>query len=320
MKDKILNIILSPILTIVLTIIFIFYLSFLKSNTYTSQSIISLKDDNAGAISLLQNPLLGLNASSNLDELKTFLISDEAMYDLKNSMDMTKFFGLGKADFFSAYKTYVLFDYNFKDYLQDKISILVDPISGTLLIESTAFSPEDALALNIKNIEIANNFLTKKQNLSSEISRINALCRLSVTQGGLGNINEIRISNKVDRSEISAETGGDLLLEIARQNSKNCQEIFEFSSNQDLSEKNIINSKYLSEIKSSSIKDILKQYYNNSVLSLTSSDKISIVSEPQKPLFKDKKNILLNSLLLLFGLFLVQISVNTIVRLYNEFL
>ena len=87
MKDKILNIILSPILTIVLTIIFIFYLSFFKSNTYTSQSIISLKDDNAGAISLLQNPLLGLNASSNLDELKTFLVSDEAMYDLK------KFYG-----------------------------------------------------------------------------------------------------------------------------------------------------------------------------------------------------------------------------------
>ena len=77
-------------------------------------------------------------------------------------MDMNKFFGLGKADFFSAYKPYVLFDYNFKDYLQDKISILVDPISGTLLIESTAFSAEDALALNIKNIEIANNFLTKK--------------------------------------------------------------------------------------------------------------------------------------------------------------
>ena len=156
--------------------------------------------------------------------------------------------------------------------------------------------------------------------MSSEISRINALCRLSVTEAGLGGIDKIRINKSVDRSEISANTGGDLLLEIAKQNSQNCQEIFELSSNKDLSKKNIINSKYLSEIKSSSIKDILKQYYNNSVLSLTSSDKISIVSEPQTPLFKDKKNIILNSILVLFGLFLVQISVNTIIRLYNEFL
>ena len=66
---------------------------------------------------------------------------------------MKEFFGIDKADFFSAYAQGHS-DRNFKKYLLNKIDIGVDNSSGNLVITTKAFTPEDSFILNLKILSL----------------------------------------------------------------------------------------------------------------------------------------------------------------------
>ena len=291
---------------------------FFLSPTYTSKSIISLKDNESGP-SLLSSDLSFFSSSSkSLEMLRLFILSDEGIHSLLEVIEIDDVYGFPNVDPISSYKKVFT---NPNTYIRNKLSLSIDPDADSLEISSIAFDPDQALRINLALIHLSNVFFTRNQQVSSRISMISNLCKLLLSQEELDNLFIIPEDTSETKNTFKQmDNASSQLYYSALQAMKNCNG--EGRSKQINPSQSITysGSSFINEVKSAYIEKNITTYYDDLVKSLTNPDMITVVSEPQKPLYEDdSQKVLLFFLIYLFS-FLLFFSLKTLLRVYSDVL
>ena len=292
---------------------------FLSSNTYKTESIISLTQDDSVSLpnSLLSSSLINNSSGKEIEELRVFLESGESFNIILEKINIDKLFGFPKGGIFSSYFPQIDKDLN---YLSNHINIETSNDSGTLSLTTTAFDSVDSYNLNLVLISLANYYFTRKQNYSAQLKKMNALCELAIAQAGetSESFNFAESTSSLLPDDVGKyDSSNGLLLDSASKYSSSCRSYIEkelTTRNQDS-----LGTIYERLIQTETEKSIKSDIFKNTVLSLTSSSKVNIVSEPKIANYAENKNILLNSFLILVLVFALQITFKVISRVYSDF-
>tara|TARA_B100001027_G_scaffold107454_1_gene74051 strand:+ start:7967 stop:8899 length:933 start_codon:yes stop_codon:yes gene_type:complete len=307
----------------VVTLTYYITIQLIFPSTYTSTSVIAIKDNNQGFNASSLFSLISVPPAA-LQQMQVFLESEEALNIIKNSFPVKEFYTLSEGGLFKSYNIlgleegYIGADFN--SYLRDKISIEINREANTISINSTTFNPEYSKKLNIALIGVANFYFTRKKNVAASITKINKECELLLSKS---DIEKMPYEANKDPQNIDLEninSGNELLYNLAAVSSKKCKNIFNDFENLQVNEKGYDSSTvYFKNLSTEGIRNAMKGIFQNSVDLLTNSDNLVIVSEPQSPIAKDEKRALLKSALLFFVLLLSFFSLNTLRLILFEF-
>ncbi len=319
MLDKLKKLLSSNLLPVYCFGLSLLVITFLSSNLYKTQSIISLSQDDSVSLpsSLLSSSLISNTSGKEIEELKVFLESGESLDIILKKIDINKFFGFPKGGIFSSYFSELNKD---PDYLSKHIDIQTNNDSGTLSVTTSAFNGDDSYNLNLMLIALANYYFTRKQNYSAQLKKMNALCELAIAQAGETsenfNFSESTLSLLPENVGIYDSSNG-LLLDSASKYSSNCRSYIE--NEEKVNNPDSLGTIYEKLIQTETEKSIKSDIFKNTVLSLTSSSKVNIVSEPKIANYAENKNVFLNSFLVLVLIFAMQITFKVISRVYSDF-
>lgn len=319
MLDKLKKLLSSNLLPVYCFGLSLLVITFLSSNLYKTQSIISLSQDDSVSLpsSLLSSSLISNTSGKEIEELKVFLESGESLDIILEKIDINKFFGFPKGGIFSSYFSELNKD---PDYLSNHIDIQTNNDSGTLSVTTSAFNGDDSYNLNLMLIALANYYFTRKQNYSAQLKKMNALCELAIAQAGETsedfNFSESTLSLLPENVGIYDSSNG-LLLDSASKYSSNCRSYIE--NEEKVNNPDSLGTIYEKLIQTETEKSIKSDIFKNTVLSLTSSSKVNIVSEPKIANYAENKNVFLNSFLVLVLIFAMQITFKVISRVYSDF-
>lgn len=290
---------------------------FLTSNQYKTESIISLAKDDSVSLpsSFFSSSLINNASGKDIEELKVFLESGESLNIMLARIDFNSVYGFPKGGLFSSFYSAFGRDSN---YLSNKIDIITNSDSGTLSFTTYAFNSQDSYELNLLLISLANYYFTRKQNYSAQLKKMNAMCELAIAQAG--NSDEFKdfsdsMSTIMPENVSSFESSSSLLLNTASSYSESCKNYINGRKSTTESSITIFDK----VIQTDTEKSIKSDIFKNTVLSLTSSSKVNIVSEPSLARHAESKMIFLNSFLILVLIFSLQITVKVISRVYSDF-
>jgi hypothetical protein len=310
-----------PILlpSLVISLIYMITLSTYISPKYKSESIISVSSsDESGSVSSalgFVSNFLGSDINQSIGDLKTYLESDNAVYDLKKLIKLESIFLNNDIDFFSRYKPNAR--YSLKDFLK-KVIILKTDDSGNLLIETYAYTSQDAYKLNLALIMLSSNYFDKRQNLSSKIAIQKDICQYQMSKNGFpfSNLDEL----------IQPDNKPSVLIDIESYNSANDMllqkaESFMTACNTDEKGAQLIDipNNTLRDLNNESLKQLIGNIYSKSISAITMSDAIEIVAEPSINSKTESKNIILKSTFMFIFMSLSIITLLIIFKLRNDF-
>lgn len=313
-----------PILipSIFISIIFMLVSFFYMTPRYTSESIISVSSEADPSINSamgIVNNILGSNVDNSVGDLISFLESDNATNDLNKAVNIESIYSSSHIDLFSRYKKNS--KVSLKKYLKKRINLKSDS-SGNLVIESTAFTPEDAFKINLAIIMISSNFFDKRQSLTSKIAIQKDLCQFEISKDGITNENINFLLNIIEPKSSDIKVGeynsaNEMLLNKADLFSEFCSSP---SKKSNLSKIDIpIPNSTLRDLNNESLKQLISNIYRNSISTITMSDALEIIAEPSIANKENSKNIFLNSLIVLLFSILFFSTLLIIYKLRKDF-
>ena len=137
------------------------YYGLIATNRYVSQAVFVVRSGNqatntAGLSSLLT--MLGVGQSqSNGHEVEAFLTSREAVQQLAEQLPLASLFHASWADPLSRFPNLLFSDTQegLYRYLQTRISVRMDQMSGVQTLQIEAFRPEDAIRIASDLLDLA---------------------------------------------------------------------------------------------------------------------------------------------------------------------
>ena len=204
--------------------------------------------------------------------------------------------------------------------MEGKLKISVDANSNTLVLETYAFSPEDAKLFNLSLVDLISDFLTKKARLAAINSRSGKICELYLANSGLIglNINEIEFESEALLDESSSlnkllVNKADNFKEycINKLNNPSVSEGYEESLNIPAFELRAVNAE--------ASKNIITEIYQDSFGIISESEYIDIVAEPVVADKPESKLTFLISIIVYAITFISLITVKIFIRLTDEF-
>lgn len=303
---------------LLITFVFFFHNTLIVSKTYTSTSIVAIKDNNQGLNASSLFSLISVPPAA-LQQLQEFLESEEASNILQSEFNVEEAFTSNDIDIFSKFNSFgiseMLFNQSLNRYIQNKLTVTINREANTIEIATMAFSPTAAKKLNLAIISIANYYFTRKKNISAQITKINQECEYLLSKS---NVNEVSIDQFANNNLMepdTVETANELLLAHAASMAERCKELVNSLSRAGSVNKPV----FVDNLSAENARASLRSIFRNSVDLLTNSDNLVIVSEPQTPERHDNKGIVLKSLMLFVTLVLSLFSLETLRKILFDF-
>jgi capsule polysaccharide export protein KpsE/RkpR len=297
----------------IFTSIFAYYF-FLAPSTFTSQMIISIKEDKTNQQINALNPIASLGGQSSFEiyQMKEYLESKKAFQNFMlgleeasiSSEDMkpSKFYFFQRA-FASKPRSIV-----------DITSIKINDRSKTIEFNTKTFKSDLSHKINLVLIVNLYNYFNLQNKLNSTITSTNSICDiLSLSNNSVSNSRHL-----VSDLLLEVETGSELLINIAEKQLENCQKE-RINNDEDINNENIYPKRILTAISTDVKKELLNKLYENSIAQNFVSDKIKIISEPTIPESSDSKNIILNTVITFLTIMFIFFTFNLVVKLNKEY-
>ena len=320
MKSNFINISVSRVSLVIATITVVFII-FFTSFTYKSSSAIDVTSNNSDSFaSSFASSFISSSGSSNAFQLKLYLESNEASNILRDKYEIENFYVKDSISYFSKFRDSWYQDFHV--YLQKKLNISVDSNSNTLVIETLAFSSEEAKILNLSLVDIISDFLNKKTRLAAAYSRSGSVCELYMADSGLIGLNLNGSQFESQTLVYEASTLNQLLTNKADNFKEYCINKLNNPSNVTGSKDNKslnIPAFELRSINAEASKNILTQIYEDSMNIISEAKYIDVISEPvlaEKPESKLTFQIFILTYAITL-IFLITIKIS--IRLADEF-
>lgn len=318
MKNYIVNLSISKFVVFAGIISFSF-LYFFISPSFKSESILDVSLNEKESISSsLVSSIIPTSGATDSFQVKLFLESEEASRIFRSRVNIENLFQNKEITYFSKFRESRI--QTFHDFIQNKFNILVDGDSNTLIIQTNAFSSQDAKNINLHLINMTADFFNKKSKLASSNARSNKICELYSANAGILGVDELDMSEDysiVDKSS----SANELLVTKAELYKMQCLNQLENSSSEDTQKLNLLNipSFELRNINAEASKKIITDLYQKSMDAVSETDYMEIIVEPIEPDQPEKKGALLYSILIMIVTWIVLLGIKIIVRLSDEF-
>jgi capsule polysaccharide export protein KpsE/RkpR len=300
-------------------IISFIFLYFFISSSYKSESIldVSLNEKESISSSLVSSIIPSSGATDSF-QVKLFLESEEASLIFRSRVNIESLFQNEKITYFSKFRESRI--QTFHDYIQNKLNILVDGDSNTLIIQTNAFSSKDAKNINLHLINMTADFFNKKSKLASSNARSNKICELYSANAGILRMDDLYISEDysiVDKSS----SANELLVTKAELYKEQCLSQLENTSLTNDEKLNFLKipSFELRNINAEASKKIITDLYQKSMDAVSETDYMEIIAEPIEPDQPENKMALIYSVLIMIITWIVILGIKIIVRLSDEF-
>tara|TARA_X000000950_G_scaffold38472_1_gene41100 strand:+ start:11741 stop:12715 length:975 start_codon:yes stop_codon:yes gene_type:complete len=305
-------------LCLLITFVFFFHNALVVSKTYSSTSIIAIKDNNQGLNASSLFSLISVPPAA-LQQLQEFLESEEASNILQSEFNVKEAFTSNDIDIFSKFNSFgiseILFNQSLSRYIQNKLTVTINREANTIEITTMAFSPAVAKRLNLALISIANYYFTRKKNISAQITKINQECEYLLSKSNINEVSLDSFTNKSLQEADTVETANELLLAHAASMAERCKDLVNSLPRGGSVNKPV----FVDNLSVENARASLRSIFRNSVDLLTNSDNLVIVSEPQTPELHDDKGIMLKSLILFVTLVLSFFSLETLRKILFDF-
>lgn len=297
----------------IFTSIFAYYL-FLAPSTFTSQMIISIKEDKINQQIDALNPYPALGGQSNFEiyQMKEYLESKKAfqnfMLELEEASISLENLKPSKFYFFQRTLT------SKPRSIVDIISIKINDRSKTIEFNTKTFNSDLSHKINLVLIVNLYNYFNLQNKLNSTITSTNSMCDiLSLSNNSVSNSRYL-----VSDLLLEFETGSELLINIAEKQLENCKKE-RVNNDEDINNENIYPKRMLTAISADAKTELLYKFYENSIAQNFVSDKIKIISEPTIPGSSDSKNIILNTVITFLMIMFIFFTFNLVVKLNKEY-
>lgn len=297
-------------------IVSIIFINFFISPSYKSQSIldISTEDDPISTGSIFDSFVS--SGPEDAFQLKSFLTSTEASLLFQEAFDIKKLFSNNEISFFSKYKQRKRS--SFHDYYLSKVALTVDPDSNSLIIDTFAFDPVDALQINLQLINMSADFFNRKARMQSFNIKTSKICELYSINSDI--LNQDLVDFKEDYSIVGeADSANDLLMTKSMRYKEECLNRLNTDDNDLKNNSDIFPFFELKNINADASKQVLLEIYDKSLDSVTASNNLKIIAEPTKASVEEVKNITLYSILVFAVCFISILSLKILLRLNDEF-
>lgn len=303
--------------SLIVSVLSIIFVTFFQSSQYKSQVIISIASNKAPSVSQsLLGTFLG-DANTQAFQIKSFLESREASQLFEQTDGVTNAFQSKDIHYFSRYKPGLY--KSFYDYYLKKVKVTIDSESNTIMLDTFAFTQNDALENNLKILNMTYDFLNRSSRTAAYNAKIKKICNLYYVNSDVFS-DEMLKSIMSSQSIPNVKSANELLLNKASLFRDNCLSNVSLSNDSLVSLDPSMFPKYeVSSINADASKRILAEIYEDSINSIASSTEIKIIAEPLIPSNPESKNILIVSLLtfLISGILITSIKI--IIRISGEF-
>ena len=307
----------------IIATLLLLYSLFISTPTYKTESIIFMAEPEAG-LSLsaggFVSDILGSSSNQSIHQLKEYFESDSGANDFSDLLNTDVYLQGAGIDFFSAYKPNI-FNIKLSDYLNNKIikiNILSD--SGSVKMTTYGFTKEQSFRANIVILLMASNYFDKKQQLNSEIAKVQRLCQLftdSVDIFADKNIDTLDLISKKDLEDI--DSGYKLLSIKANKYLESCQKYSERKTLNDEKMQIVVPDNTLRQINAESLKRTISKIYDDSLDTITMSESLTIITEPVMPMKQESKYSLIKAALALFFSILIFLTFKILLSMRNDF-
>lgn len=304
----------TSLLASILSIIFV---TFFQSSQFKSQVIISVASNKAPSVSQsLLGTFLG-DENTQAFQIKSFLESKEASRLFEQTDGVTNAFQSKDIHYFSRYKP--RFYKSFHDYYLKKVKVTIDSESNTIMLDTFAFTQNDALENNLKILNMTYDFLNRSARTAAYNAKIKKICNLYYVNSDV--FSDEMLKNIMSSQSIpNVKSANELLLNKASLFRDNCISNVSLSNDSLVSlDPNMFPKYEVSSINADASKRILAEIYEDSINSIASSTEIKIIAEPLIPSNPESKNILIVFLLtfLISGILITSLKI--IIRISGEF-
>ena len=315
MKNIILNL---PNLKVsfVILVLSLFFINFFTSSSYKSQSILDVSSENEDISPTSVFDSIVSSGPENAFQLEAFLSSEEASTIFMQNMNVENIFSRSDISFFSRYRPSSWT--SFHDYYLKNISLAIDSDSNSLIIDTFAFSPEEAHLVNLQLINMSADFFNRKARMQSFNIKTSKICELYSINSDI--LNQEMIEFEDDSAIVlESKTANQLLLSKSLRYKDLCLE--RLSEEVDLKGSNseIFPFFELKNINADASKQVLLEIYDKSLESVTSSNNLRIIAEPIVATVPENKNALIYSILVFILSFITILSLKVLLRLNDEF-
>lgn len=294
------------------------FINFFINSKYMSQSIIDVSlNGNESISSSIVGSFFSDTGSKTAYQVKSFIESKEASKQFFDRSNVNTLFNNEDLTYFS--KLTNVFNRSFHEYFQKMINVYVDGDSDALVIETFAFSAEDAKYINLQIINMTSDFFNNKARLASLNSRSNKICELYIANAGIFEIDKFGVP---DDSQVvnSSNSATELLIGKTEIYKNYCLEKLEKLPENRKKIDVDIPSYELKNINAEASRKILTDLYQKSMDIVSEADYMEIIAEPISPQEPERKRSLLKSTLVFFIAYIVLLSLKIVVRLSNEFI
>jgi len=285
------------------------------SYSFKSESIIFINDSSTSIQSSLVSSFISSTPES-VYQLKEFLNSKDASKRFRESVDIEAFYESKEIKFFSRFTG--LFNQTFHDYYKRVVDVNIESDSNTLKISTIGFTPDNARISNLALINLTVEFFNNKQRNSSLISKSNKICELYLKSSDINAFEDKEIINPINNENLeSFGSANELLRFKVLKHTELCQKLS--LGNDPVNQLDINIPKYdFDNINSTSIKQALAEIYDDSIKSISLSDSVVIISEPNLPDEEEPKYFIIYTIAVFLIILLINITKNIFYKLRQD--
>lgn len=292
----------------------IFYNYSVSANSYTSQMIISIKEEQQQDNVELNNPFVSLQSQNAYEiyQMKEYLTSKKAFQDLSQQLS-TGDISLDriKPPIIDVFNTTL---YSDPRNIENLTSIVINDQSKTVEFQTLGYDNRIGFEINLAIIATLYNYFNEQNRLNSTISSINSLCDILAVI----NKNQSKTPVVIGQDFFKAETGTELLLNIADSQVDNCRS--SSINSDDYNGNELFPITLLSEFDAELTKELLSKLYEENISQNFVADNLKIISEPNVPENPDKKRVVLNSIIFTIIFAFIYFGANIALRLNKEYI
>ena len=299
------------------TSIFAYYL-FLDPSTFTSQMIISIKEDKTNQQINALNPIAALGGQSSFEiyQMKEYLESKKIFQNFMLELEEAS---ITAEDLKPNKFTFSRILTSKPRSIVDITSIKINDRSKTIEFNTKTFNSDLSHKINLVLIVNLYNYFNLQNKLNSTITSTNSMCDiLSLSNNSVSNSRYL-----VSDLLLEVETGSELLINIAEKQLENCRKEGvnkdEDINNENINNENIYLKRILTAISTDVKKELLNKLYENSITQNFVSDKIKIISEPTIPGSPDPKKVIFNTVITFLIIMFIFFTFNLVVKLNKEY-
>jgi len=312
--ENLMKFISSPLrVALLITFLAIFCLVFFVDNKYKSSSIINITDLETSPN--IQNSIISsfvTDSPESLYQLKDFFESENGFNELNNLIDFNELYGNGSIKYFSRLGTF--YNSDPEKYYKKMVTFSILTDSSSIIINSYGFDPENSYRLNLVLINIASEFFDRRDRLAASIALAKKRCELKISESQ--DINEVTIYNQNQKIDFdSFDSAYTMIYEKSKQFYQSCidYDVIDDPLSLKLPKSTLI------DVKSYTSQQLIGEIFDSKMDSLTITDKISIVAEPQKPTLPEDKRVLVISTIVFLFSYITMITIWIIAKLKEEF-